>query len=110
MNRLFARILSRVRRIIFRSSIRCSSDIPTVRLGSDYGGWWVPLDLPVGSFCVSAGVGEDITFDLEIIETFDCSVLAIDPTPKAVTVQRFSKGGHGGVVCSFSRSWFFQAL
>jgi hypothetical protein len=35
-------------------------------LGTDYGGWLIDLDLiPRGSTIISAGVGEDISFDLE---------------------------------------------
>jgi FkbM family methyltransferase len=56
-----------------------------VRLGSRYGGWWVPVgDLSERSICYSAGVGEDITFDLELIRLVGCSVVALDPTPHAV--------------------------
>lgn len=56
-----------------------------VRIGSDYGGWWVPENLlGPGSICYLAGVGQDISFDLGVIERFGCDVWAIDPTPKAV--------------------------
>lgn len=55
------------------------------RLGSTYGGWWIEAaDLDEHSKVISAGVGEDITFDLALIEQFDCNILAFDPTPKAV--------------------------
>jgi len=55
------------------------------RLGSTYGGWWIETaDLDEHSKIVSAGVGEDITFDLALIEQFGCNILALDPTPKAV--------------------------
>lgn len=54
------------------------------KLGSAYGGWIVPtLDIPAGAVCYLAGVGEDITFDLALIERFNCSVFAFDPTPRA---------------------------
>ena len=59
--------------------------MPLVRLGSGYGGWWVPVDLPsVTWVCCCAGVGEDLTFDLALIERFRCRVVAVDPTPRAV--------------------------
>ncbi|MBC8038607.1 MAG: FkbM family methyltransferase [Rhizobiales bacterium] len=54
------------------------------KLGSAYGGWIVPtLDISAGAVCYLAGVGEDITFDLALIERFNCSVFAFDPTPRA---------------------------
>ncbi|WP_149830689.1 FkbM family methyltransferase [Streptomyces tailanensis] len=55
------------------------------RLGSDYGGWWVPTDLIAeDSVVYAAGVGEDASFDLALIKRFGCEVWAIDPTPRAL--------------------------
>lgn len=54
------------------------------RIGSEYGGWIVPVDLvPQGAVCYLVGVGEDITFDLGLIARFGCQVYAFDPTPRA---------------------------
>lgn len=56
-----------------------------VRIGSDYGGWSVAANL-IGpdSICYCAGVGEDVSFDLGLIERFGCHVWAFDPTPRAI--------------------------
>ena len=55
------------------------------RLGSDYGGWTVPIDLITHEWvCYCGGVGEDITFDLELIRRTSCRVVAFDPTPRAI--------------------------
>src|SRR5579884_307621 len=55
------------------------------RLGSSYGGWWVPASLITQeSICYCAGVGEDISFDLQLIRDYGCSVWAFDPTPRVV--------------------------
>lgn len=62
---------------------------PTARqgleaLGSDYGGWVVPVEWIVsGWVCYTAGVGEDTTFDEEL-GRLGCEVHAIDPTPRAI--------------------------
>lgn len=54
------------------------------KIGSRYGGWIVPVTrLDSASVCYCVGVGEDITFDLGLIETFGCEVFAYDPTPRA---------------------------
>ncbi|EDX74631.1 methyltransferase, FkbM family protein [Coleofasciculus chthonoplastes PCC 7420] len=54
------------------------------KIGSDYGGWVVPTNLIKPDWvCYCAGVGEDITFDLGIIERFSCNVFAFEPTPRA---------------------------
>lgn len=55
------------------------------RVGSGYGGWYVP---PLSSIdrawtCCTVGVGEDATFDVALAE-HGCRVLALDPTPRAV--------------------------
>jgi len=55
------------------------------QLGSGYGGWIVPTDLlSRDSVCWCAGVGEDITFDLALIQRFGCHAWGFDPTPRAV--------------------------
>ncbi len=55
------------------------------RLGSDYGGWTVPVALLSDkSMCYCAGVGVDATFDFALIEHFKCNVFSFDPTPKAI--------------------------
>ena len=53
-------------------------------LGTDYGGWLIDLSLvPPESVIISAGVGEDISFDLELITRKKCNVVGIDPTVKS---------------------------
>lgn len=68
----------------FPKLFRAQTDTEMVRLGTDYGGWWVPTEgLDTSSVCYCAGVGEDISFDLALMDRFGCHVLAIDPTPRA---------------------------
>jgi len=64
------------------------------RLGTAYGGWVVPLDsLSSVSVCYCVGCGEDISFDLGLIERLGCDVFAFDPTPEAVAyVSRVASG------------------
>jgi FkbM family methyltransferase len=68
--------------------------VPLLKLGSEQGGWWVPVDkIRRDWVCYLAGVGEDITFDLELIERCGCDVFAFDPTPRAIAhVERAAKG------------------
>jgi FkbM family methyltransferase len=76
------RLIARVFPIVFRSS----PNENLVRLGSKYGGWWVPADgLGRNSICYCVGVGEDATLDLALIERLHCEVVSLDPTPKAVS-------------------------
>ncbi len=60
-------------------------NIPKERLGSSYGGWTIcPINITKDSIIYSLGIGEDITFDLEIIEKHGCKVFAFDPTPRSI--------------------------
>ena len=53
-------------------------------VGTEYGGWMLNLELvPRHSTVISAGVGEDISFDLHLIKDRSCKVIGIDPTPKS---------------------------
>ncbi len=55
-----------------------------VRLGGE-AGWTIPRTLlNEASVCYCIGCGEDITFDLELIRTYGCTVYAFDPTPRAI--------------------------
>jgi FkbM family methyltransferase len=55
------------------------------RLGSDYGGWTIcPDGLGTKSIVYSIGIGEDISFDLELIKKYGCHVFAFDPTPRSI--------------------------
>lgn len=57
-----------------------------IKLGTDYGGWYIPENvLNEKSICYCVGCGEDITFDLELIKKYNCTVVGIDPTPRAIT-------------------------
>ena len=57
----------------------------TKMIGTTYGGWCVlPELLNAQSIVYSFGLGEDISFDLGVIEQFDLSVFGFDPTSHSV--------------------------
>ncbi len=71
---------------------RVNHSCPMIRLGSDYGGWAVsPAMLTPESVVYSFGIGEDISFDLALIERLGCTVHAFDPTPKSIRWVRSQK-------------------
>jgi len=55
------------------------------KLGTKYGGWAIPLNnkLNHDSIYYGGGVGEDISFDLNISSSYKCNVYLIDPTKRA---------------------------
>lgn len=60
-------------------------DLNLVRLGTDYGGWtFVESENLYGCTIISAGLGEDASFDLEFATKYRAKVLIVDPTPRAV--------------------------
>jgi FkbM family methyltransferase len=62
---------------------------PTTRLGSHYGGWWIPQGvLDQSSICYLAGVGEDASFDVALSRHLNCKVWAMDPTPRSIEFSR----------------------
>ncbi len=57
--------------------------VPTL----NQGGWWFcPQGLNRDSIVYSLGVGEDIEFDLAIIERYDVALHAFDPTPASINM------------------------
>jgi FkbM family methyltransferase len=60
-------------------------DAPSVFLGTEYGGYEILPELMSSEAVVySVGLGEDISFDLGMIERFGCSVHGFDPTPRSL--------------------------
>lgn len=56
-----------------------------VRLGSSYGGWsFVDTGDLTNCTIISAGLGEDASFDLEFASNYNAKVVIVDPTPRAV--------------------------
>lgn len=67
----------------FSRHIKAKKGTVLVHLGSDWAGYEVPDALPRDDWiCYSGGVGEDASFDLELIQRYGCSVYAFDPTPR----------------------------
>ena len=82
----------RLYRFLFRNPprYRITHRAQTERHGTDYGGWNILSGtLDPQSIVYSLGVGQDISFDVSIIECYGCKVYAFDPTPSvAVWLQR----------------------
>lgn len=77
------KIYRTIKRLPERIKYRKPSDT-FLRLGTEYGGWWVETkDFNSDSKIISAGLGQDISFDLALIEKYGCQIIGLDPTPKA---------------------------
>ena len=81
-----AGLVSALRRAVFNAFVRVRARSDLVRLGTGYGGWLVPSSaLGPQRVCYCFGVGEDISFDLELVRQYGCEVFAFDPTPRSAT-------------------------
>lgn len=55
------------------------------RLGTSLGGWcFVENDKLKNSVIISAGLGEDASFDIEFASKYGARVIMVDPTPRAI--------------------------
>jgi len=86
MNLLFAKLKLWIKILVgkeFYASVDITLDMK--RYGSAYGGWDVIGDsLGPDSVVYSCGVGEDASFDIELINEFDLEIYAFDPTPRSI--------------------------
>ena len=65
--------------------IRKDVIIPTETFGNKGVAWTLYVDnLDESSIVYSFGVGDDISFDLSLINQYDLQIFAFDPTPKSV--------------------------
>ena len=56
-----------------------------IYLGTEYGGWSLVDDPQLyGSTIISAGLGEDASFDIEFAAKFGARIIIVDPTPRSV--------------------------
>jgi len=81
--------LTLTRRYAFlKKEIKCKS----VWLGSWYGGFYInPKLVNEKSTVYSFGIGEDISFDIALINRYNCKVFGFDPTPKSINWVRNQK-------------------
>lgn len=78
----YQRVKTSLRRLI-GTELRVHIDIHVETIES--GGWrFTAQELDQNSVVYSLGVGDDITFDLSIIEGFGAEVHAFDPTPSSI--------------------------
>ena len=84
MHPALLRVRNKATALALQLLLRPETTEQLVRLGSDYGGWWVPVSaLTPGSVAYCAGAGEDITFDLALLDR-GLRVTTFDPTPRAI--------------------------
>jgi FkbM family methyltransferase len=79
--------VSRLKKIAFGQDVYfpIQHHCKTISYGNHLNAWIIdPSLLSKDSIVYSFGIGNEIDFDLELIESFGCKVHAFDPTPKSL--------------------------
>tara|TARA_Y100000588_G_scaffold262156_1_gene276772 strand:- start:2756 stop:3592 length:837 start_codon:yes stop_codon:yes gene_type:complete len=80
-------------------NVKTDNRYDLIRLGSDYGGWtFVDNSSLYGGTIISAGLGEDASFDIEFASKYDAKVIMIDPTPRAIDHFNFISKNIGDII------------
>jgi FkbM family methyltransferase len=76
------------------------SGVTLERLGSVYGGWWIPKtfieDREVRRVAFSVGIGHDVSFDKQLLKN-GFSVIALDPLAECIAFAERELHGFDGV-------------
>jgi len=68
--------------------LKTDINIPVIK---DGGWWFTPKGLDKDSIVYSLGVGDEVDFDLSVIDRFGVAVFAFDPTPNSIDLLDGSK-------------------
>lgn len=89
--KMLQRILNKIARWVFRPRIKLVPEKASeIRLGTVYGGkTFMDRKYLHGGIVISAGLGEDASFDVEFSARYGGKVIIVDPTPRSI--QYFEK-------------------
>jgi FkbM family methyltransferase len=69
----------------YKSYIRIQYECQYHWHGNNYGGFFINEEnINSHSIIYSFGVGEDLSFDISLVNKFKCQIFAFDPTPKSI--------------------------
>jgi FkbM family methyltransferase len=83
---LCTKVLHKIKQQMLNPRLKITSTKLSLNsFGSDYGGWVVAnSDSLKSSTIISCGLGEDASFDIEMVNEFALRVVFVDPTPRAI--------------------------
>ena len=82
MKRIFYSIIIKIYKFFIIGFIKTQKKVD--HLGTYYGGYDI-YDSNSINIVLSCGLGEDASFDVELINKYNCKVIIVDPTPRAIT-------------------------
>lgn len=82
---IFLRNIFSTKKGIFLNKLKFCDNSFVTYLGSAYGGWSFLKNVDLkNKYIISAGLGEDASFDVELISKYNCKIISVDPTPRAI--------------------------
>ena len=78
------RIINKINSIFFTFKPNIFLKKKLEHIGTNYGGYDVYTENLFNPNIISCGLGEDASFDIEMINKFDAKVYSIDPTPRSL--------------------------
>lgn len=106
---LYKKVEQRIAQSIAQGSLsrlRDAVSVPHHKIGTGYGGWFVPTGLLSDqSLCYGVGAGEDVSFEIELINQYGCDVHCFDPTPRAQRhVEQLHRNTANGLATSINEA------
>ena len=78
------KIIKKLNKLFFTFNPKINeSDKKIKHLGTNYGGYDICVNKISNPIIISCGLGEDASFDIEMINQFNAKVFCVDPTPRA---------------------------
>jgi len=80
---MISRIINKIKHILFFFNPPIAKNKKLIHIGTEYGGYVIhdkELEKPV---IISCGVGEDISFDIDMINNYGAKIFLVDPTPRS---------------------------
>lgn len=81
---MIKKILKKINSVLFTFKPSFYYEKKLEHIGTIYGGYDICIDNLSNPTIISCGLGEDATFDIDMINKFNAKVIAIDPTPRAL--------------------------
>lgn len=81
---MLTRVIKKIFRILFLFNPKIEKKLKLVNLGTTYGGYHIYNNNFKNPVVISCGLGEDASFDIEMINNFNAKIIVIDPTPRSI--------------------------
>ena len=80
---MIKKILNKINSKLFKFNPSFKKEKKLVKIGTIYGGYDVYCENLTNPIILSCGLGEDASFDIDMINMFNAKVIIIDPTPRS---------------------------